>query len=134
MGHGCHDCGSPNDCECPETIARREKLWDCKYIDGRYVPGEELVAKKTQPSGYTRETWGELEKVAVTSPSHYVDTDVEPIDAIEAWNLNFRLANVIKYIARCGKKPGVDSTDDLRKARAYLSREIARLEGRHAWE
>lgn len=69
----------------------------------------------------------------IESPAHYTSTTVEPIDAIEAWDLNFRLANVVKYIARCGKKPGIDPTNDLRKARAYLNREIARLEGRRAW-
>lgn len=29
MGHGCHDCGSPNSCECPpweEMQARKKKL------------------------------------------------------------------------------------------------------------
>lgn len=70
----------------------------------------------------------------VTSPIHYTTTDVEPINAIEAWGLGFRLANVVKYVARAGKKPGVDAKQDLLKARAYLSREIAALEGRHAWE
>jgi hypothetical protein len=25
MGHGCHDCGCPNGCECPEVVAQREQ-------------------------------------------------------------------------------------------------------------
>lgn len=226
MGHGCHDCGSPNDCYCPETIAIREKLWDCKYIDGRYVPGEELAAKNTvrskgssmkhvwKPSdkytdemtcvtcyksatGYgwaahkselttedctgssmkrkdlkpgdvfsyktsphmvfyvsprrgpieshwtasmgvgedlDREILRLSEDTTTTTPSHYVTGGIEAIDAIEAWGLGFRLANVIKYVARAGKKQGVDAKEDLVKARNYLSREIAALEGRRAWE
>lgn len=25
MGHGCHDCGSPNSCECPGTFGAEMK-------------------------------------------------------------------------------------------------------------
>jgi len=60
------------------------------------------------------------------NPKHYKDTEVEPIKAIEAWGLNFSLGNVIKYIARCGKKD--DEIQELKKARWYLDREIARRE------
>lgn len=37
---------------------------------------------------------------------------------------------VFKYIARNGKKPGEDELDDLKKARWYLNRKIALLEGK----
>lgn len=50
----------------------------------------------------------------------------EPINVIEAWDLNFRLANAVKYIARHKMKNGLE---DLKKARRYLDREIAKLEG-----
>lgn len=40
----------------------------------------------------------------VNHPPHYKLGNVEVINAIEAWNLDFRLANVIKYVARAGKK------------------------------
>jgi len=58
------------------------------------------------------------------NPKHYTDSAVEPIVAIEAWNLGFCLGNAVKYIARAGRKG--DRLEDLRKARWYLDREIAR--------
>lgn len=47
---------------------------------------------------------------------------VEPIDLIEAFELNFNLGNVIKYVSRCEHKG--NKKDDLRKALWYLNREI----------
>ena len=70
----------------------------------------------------------------VTSLAHYTKNQIEAIDVIEAWGLNFRLANVLKYIARHGCKPGVDAKTDLRKARAYLTREINALDGKPSWD
>jgi hypothetical protein len=63
----------------------------------------------------------------VNHPSHYVaGRRHEPIDVIEDWRLGFHLGNTVKYIARAGRKE--DASEDLRKARWYLDREIARLE------
>lgn len=28
MGHGCHDCGTPNGCECPEVVEARRRAFD----------------------------------------------------------------------------------------------------------
>jgi hypothetical protein len=57
---------------------------------------------------------------------------IEAIDVIEAWGLGFCLGNVVKYVARAGLKGGTaeDCISDLRKARWYLERHIARVEGR----
>lgn len=46
---------------------------------------------------------------------------------ITEW-MNFCLGNAVKYIWRAGEKPGTDKITDLRKARWYIDREIARLE------
>ena len=63
------------------------------------------------------------------SPSHYHgDRAIEPIDVIEDWNLNYRLGNALKYIARNGRKPGEDPREGLRKAVWYLEREMEALE------
>lgn len=62
----------------------------------------------------------------VNSPSHYVLGGIEVIDAIEAWGLGFRLANVVKYVARAAHKG--KQLEDLKKARWYLDREISKLE------
>lgn len=62
-------------------------------------------------------------------PDHYHrGSGHEVIDAIAAWGLNFNRGNVIKYTARAGSKG--DELTDLKKARAYLDHEIARLEKR----
>jgi len=60
-------------------------------------------------------------------PTYYKgDTGIEAIDYIEAFNLNFNLGNVIKYVSRAGKKTD-DALEDLEKARWYLNREIERI-------
>ena len=58
------------------------------------------------------------------NPSHYKGDLVMRI--IEKFKLGFRLGNVVKYILRHGEKAGLE---DLKKARWYLDREIADLEG-----
>jgi Protein of unknwon function (DUF3310) len=62
----------------------------------------------------------------INSPPHYKAAGIEVIDVIEAFDLNFRLGNVVKYILRHARKGS--PLDDLRKARVYLEREIAKLE------
>lgn len=61
-----------------------------------------------------------------TNPSHYRERSPEPIDVIEGWNLGFHEGNVVKYVARAPHKG--NQVGDLRKARWYLDRAIARLE------
>jgi hypothetical protein len=65
---------------------------------------------------------------SIDHPSHYggEGNAYEAICVVEAWDLNFRLGNVLKYIARAGKKG--DALEDLKKARWYLDREIKILE------
>lgn len=65
----------------------------------------------------------------VDHPSHYGGKDnlYETIKVIEAWELNFHLGNVIKYVSRAGKKKA-DSVEDLKKANFYLERYISMLE------
>jgi hypothetical protein len=62
----------------------------------------------------------------VNHPPHYggEDNTYEAIKVIEAWNLDFSLGNVIKYISRAGKK-SPDLVEDLKKARWYLDRSIS---------
>ena len=48
------------------------------------------------------------------------------IDVCKDYSLNFNRGNVMKYVARAGKKD--DELKDLRKALDYLQREIAYLE------
>ncbi len=64
----------------------------------------------------------------VNHPSHYggADNPYEAIKIIEAWDLDFHLGNSVKYILRAGKKHGM--SEDLKKARWYLTRKIEILE------
>lgn len=61
----------------------------------------------------------------VHNPPHYKSGGIEVIDVIEAFELNFRLASVIKYVLRAGRKG--DALEDLEKAAWYLDREIDKL-------
>lgn len=60
----------------------------------------------------------------VHSPAHYRNGGIETIDVLEAWKLDFRLANAVKYISRAGKKDPAKYKQDLEKARWYLNRYI----------
>jgi len=70
-----------------------------------------------------------LKKEAVNHPSHYggEKNPYEAIKVIEAWDLNFSLGNVLKYMSRAGKKSD-NVLEDLKKAAWYLNREIKRIE------
>ena len=61
----------------------------------------------------------------VNHPDHYggENNPYEAIKVIEAWDLNFHLGNVVKYISRAGKK-SENSIEDLKKAEWYLSRYV----------
>lgn len=69
---------------------------------------------------------------AVNSPSHYISHPskcgcgkaIECIQITE--HMNFCLGNAIKYIWRSGLKN--NAIEDLRKARWYIDREIARID------
>jgi hypothetical protein len=63
----------------------------------------------------------------VNHPAHYggQENPYEAIKVIEAWGLGFHLGNVVKYIARVGKKD--DAKQDLLKALWYLERYIKTL-------
>lgn len=63
----------------------------------------------------------------VNHPAHYCKgRTIEPADAIIDWGLSWCLGNVVKYIARAGRK--TDLIEDLKKAAWYLQKEISRLE------
>lgn len=62
----------------------------------------------------------------VNNPAHYqFSNGAQVIDITE--NMNFNLGNVIKYVARAGRKDADKLVEDLEKAKFYLERELARL-------
>jgi len=64
-------------------------------------------------------------------PLYYggVDNPYEVFNVLEAWELDddFYLGNVIKYLARAGKKNKSTKKEDLQKALVYLQRRIDNL-------
>jgi hypothetical protein len=64
----------------------------------------------------------------VNHPPHYggANNQYEAIKVIEAWQLDFCLGNVVKYISRAGKKD--DMLQDLKKAKWYIDRKIYQIE------
>jgi hypothetical protein len=71
-------------------------------------------------------------KEMVNNPQHYggVDNPYEVIKVCEAWGLDndAYLFNVVKYVARAGKKCVTKELEDLKKAAFYLDRKIKNLE------
>lgn len=61
------------------------------------------------------------------NPAHYKSSPsgVECIQVVE--HMSYTLGSAMKYVWRCGLKPGVDAVEDLEKAIWYLEREISRL-------
>lgn len=56
-------------------------------------------------------------------PEYYKnEKNIDIIDFCKMYNLNFNRGNVLKYIARAGKKE--NELEDLKKAMEYLKREI----------
>ena len=73
-----------------------------------------------------------MSKEQVNNPEHYGGKDnlYEAIKVIEAWELDFCLGNVIKYISRFGKKEPDKIIEDLEKAKWYLDRKINKLKNK----
>lgn len=65
----------------------------------------------------------------IDHPAHYggEGNPYEAIKVIEAWELDFCLGNVVKYISRAGKKDSRKTVEDLQKAQWYLQRRISQL-------
>lgn len=57
-------------------------------------------------------------------PDYYKSNGIEVLDLADAFDLNFNLDNVVKYVVRAGKKDGEEKEKDLAKAKFYLNREL----------
>lgn len=101
-------------------LEKDEKIERCKTQQILY----HVPPIKGNPAIHEKE---EREKQQIDHPDYYKAGGVEAIDAIEAWGLGFCLGNVVKYIARAGRKND-DALTDLKKARWYLDKEIKERE------
>ena len=73
---------------------------------------------------------GKNKQDTINHPAYYTDGKIEVSDFIADKNLNFFCGNVVKYVARAGKKNAETEVEDLQKARWYIDREIERLGGK----
>lgn len=73
-----------------------------------------------------------MSKEMVNHPDHYGGEEniYEVVKVAEAWGLDYDayLFNVIKYVARAGKKDPTKELQDLKKALWYLDRKIQNIE------
>jgi len=90
------------------------------------------VIKPTDTLSIWKKNGEKMSKEMVNGPAHYggVDNPYEVIKVCEAWGLDLDayLFNVVKYVARAGKKNDTKELEDLKKAAFYLNRKIKNLE------
>lgn len=103
------------------VIDQRVKMFKSSKANYRIVQVSTSDAKPTEKLG---------KPDMVNSPSHYTRLDPQPIEVIEAWNLDFFMGSAIKYIARAGFKSGEEAAVDLKKAVSFINRRIASMEGK----
>lgn len=102
MGHGCHECGSPNSCECEP------------YLTGRKLVELEAKQAKAKVKGFKGK-----------GPDHYKRLDPQPAEVIRKWKLDWPKASALKYIARAGYKgTKEDELKDIQKAIDFLQLEL----------
>lgn len=87
-----------------------------------YIKEPDTIVEEVIEEDYDAAFYGSSEDY-VNQPKHYTKGKFEVIDVIEDWDLNFRLANAVKYIARHEHKG--NPIEDLKKALWYLQREIS---------
>lgn len=97
------------DCDCECNVC-----WNSEYKDEPFI-GNEILSKYTPVND------------PVNHPNHYNAHNIEVIDFIQDWELNFCLGNAIKYICRADFKG--NAIEDLKKAIQYLEFEIKRRGG-----
>ena len=61
----------------------------------------------------------------VNHPPHYNGGNIEAIDVIEDWDLDFNLGNAVKYICRAEHKGSYE--EDIEKAIWYLQRSLQNI-------
>lgn len=101
---------------------------DCVYAP-KLTPMQQAEAEYRAQRAAKGDPVPATEHNSVNYPAHYTShpSGVECITVTE--HMTFNLGNAVKYIWRHGLKPTADAVEDLKKARWYLDREIARLLG-----
>lgn len=111
--------GCPKGRDSYSEDACADCRWRTTWFDR--VLGGELSDCDVKDEGELVEDENEKKR---PGPDYYRSLDPEPIDVIKGWKLDFCLGNVVKYVARAGKKPGESRDKDLHKAMSYLRMEL----------
>lgn len=89
---------------------------------------KEMIDRTLPPRTVHRPPEAEAEKAPVTKPNYYRFSirgqSIDVTDVIQALDLGFEAGNVVKYIARAGRKDAKTEVEDLKKAREYIDRLI----------
>jgi hypothetical protein len=105
-------------------------------LERRIKTDREILNNKLKATYEKTEGWVYMDvepvnPVNIIRPSHYggEGSTYEVFNVLEAWNIDkdFYLGNVIKYVARAGKKDSLKIKEDLEKALVYLQRRISTL-------
>jgi hypothetical protein len=103
----------------------KPKISTSELLVGNYSKSQ-VKLKPTE-----KELQRHAQKEMVNNPSHYggKDNTYEVIKVCEAWGLDkdAYLFNVVKYVARAGKKDAAKELEDLKKAIFYLNRKVENL-------
>jgi hypothetical protein len=94
--------------------------------ENNFVYTEEMFEKPILAVNYDGSLNLDAKEDLINNPKHYTTGGIETIDFIEAKNLNFRLANAVKYLTRAEHKGS--KLSDLKKAIWYIQREIDKSE------
>lgn len=97
------------------------RLWDELYWDTNMSPESRIEKIKK----YRKELVG-MSESRIYKVAHYNQGDIETIEVIRDWDLNFCLGNAVKYIARAKHKGAY--IEDLKKAMRYIEMEIEHSE------
>jgi hypothetical protein len=109
---------------------------DGKFVDFKWYKGDAFCIESMLKDMTDKEFFKFLEQCkpdevdSINHPSYYTDGKIEVSDFIADKNLNFFRGNVVKYVARAGKKNAETEVEDLKKAAWYINREIERVEGK----
>lgn len=106
------------------TTTQAEKYCLCDALNTDDPETLETISKECAALGCNVCLAKQDEDDHINWPKHYNTGKIQPIDAIEDWKLDFRLANAVKYIARAGKKDPNKTKQDLEKALWYVKRYI----------
>ena len=121
----CHKCAKYID----RMMSKRFKVMSILDDEPLMINAENVDAEKFKKiMSEPRPIFLDTVNDPVNHPSHYIQGGIETIDVIEAWELDYLLGNCVKYISRAGKKDPSKTVEDLKKARWYLDREIAKME------